>query len=68
MSKAADIYAKVLNGDFIPDDELMFAIEFFGDLATQLGQCGPVFKLAHNEAYRVYTTLADFRTARKRPR
>lgn len=59
------IYEKVLNGNVITNLELQFGIEFFQDLADKLNRCGPQFRLAANEANRVYMLLSDFHTARR---
>lgn len=58
------IYEKVCNGDNITDDELDVGIRHFRDLTQLLIVSGPVFKLATNEAARVYQSLEGFKKAR----
>lgn len=61
-----DIYNKFINGDALSDAELNVGINHFTKLADALVTCGPVFKLAANEAIRVSQRLLDFRNARQR--
>lgn len=62
--KMAEIYEKYVNGDSLSDEELKVGSIFFHDLWVQLKQAGPVFKIAANEAGRVYCQFDSFIRAR----
>ena len=62
--KMTEIYEKFVNGDSITDEELKAGSIFFHDLWVQLQQAGSVFKLAANEAGRVYYQFDSYRRAR----
>lgn len=62
--KMTEIYEKFVNGDSLTDEELKVGSIFFHDLWVQLQQAGPVFKLAANEAGRVYYQFDSFIIAR----
>ena len=66
MTGMEQIYAKYLKGDPLTTDELQSSAEFFGTTALMLGELGPTFKLACNEARRVSRDLNDFIENRKR--
>lgn len=57
---AAAIYDKVVSGEAITDAEIDFGRVFYRDLADNLSKCGPVFKLAAQEANRIYMALSLF--------
>ena len=54
------IYTKYLKGDPLTVDELRSGAEFFGTTALMLGELGPTFKLACNEARRVSRDLNNY--------
>ena len=61
----SSIYENFCKGNPLSDDEIRVAIPYFKDIADKLVRCGPVFRLAFEEANRVYMTMDDFRRNRR---
>jgi len=66
MTTIRKIYDKFIQGDPLTDDELAHGIQHFSTLDKLLGESGPIFELASNEACRVYHRLREYQDARKR--
>jgi hypothetical protein len=60
------IYEKVNSGDNLSDWEIALGMFHFEAMAALLSQSGPTFKLAWQEATRVFYKLQDFQTERNR--
>lgn len=58
------VYEKYQRGDPLNDNELAGAAAHFYQLSEMLYKSGPVFRLAANEANRVYLALNGFMQAR----
>lgn len=59
------IYEKYHNGDKLTDNEVIYGTVYFKRLAEQLNICGPVFKLAADEAQRIRHRLYEMSVARR---
>ena len=66
MNLAEKIYNKLYQGDALTDEELQAGIEHFKQVSDLLMVSGPVFRLAADEANRIYCRLRDFQVARNR--
>jgi pyruvate carboxylase len=62
------IYEICCSGDAITDTDVKFGMEYYKDMAHDLGQCGPVFYTAWREALRIADMLEGFHNARNRKR
>lgn len=62
--RAHEIYNLVQSGERVSDANLELGLAFYKNLADSLRQCGPVFKLAANEANRVFDVLDGYHRAR----
>ena len=60
-----EVYNKFRNGDALSDAEISFGIAAFMNAADSLRGLGPVFRLAQQEAHRVYMTLSSYQQARE---
>jgi hypothetical protein len=63
--RAKIVYDLTNSGDSMSDADVAYGRTYYKELADKLRQCGPVFKLAANEADRVYHTLDGFFKARQ---
>lgn len=62
--RISDIYEKFVKGDRLTDAECEYGAIYFRRVACDLIGCGPIFKLAANEAQRVWVALQSFSEAR----
>ena len=65
IHRAQKVYETVRSGGPVSDDDLEFGILYYGELSINLFNCGPVFRLAAQEANNILYTLSNFQTARK---
>jgi len=58
------VYEKFLGSDGLTNPEVELLVTYYKDLADRLFQCGPTFRLAAQEANRVYLRASDYKAAR----
>lgn len=66
MNRAQEVYEKLRRGDSLTDQDVSYGRTFFRELERKLIVCGPVFRLAWQEAAQAYRQFDEFYNARRR--